>query len=70
MDFRIGRRSTRSRTNPARLTFVIHRGEVREHGFHRVDPTDIHARVMIAAALPFCEVKAVSGVEITSARTA
>jgi hypothetical protein len=43
---------------------------VREHGFHRVDATDIHARIMIAAALPFCEVKAVSGVEIPSACTA
>ena len=70
MDFGVGRRGSRARTNPARLIFVIHRCQVREHGFHRVDATDIAARIVIAAALPFREVKAVSGVEITSARTA
>ena len=53
--------------NSAPTSVLILSRQVSEHIHHGVHPADVNARVVVAAALAFREMKAMTGVEIAGA---
>jgi hypothetical protein len=55
--------------NSAPTSVLILGRQVSEHIHHGVHSADVNARIVVAAALSFREMKAMAGIEITGAGT-